>query len=463
MLRNEREEHMIKIMFLCCILIWNIQSQITISGNVKDKSGNALKDVILTLERYTTTTLTDATGNYSLYALSVNKKAPAAKAISDFSIKNGKIIPDAGLPGTISIEAFNINGVRIHASTLTSKEGLSGIPLPKSNPGSMTILRIKSNKFISMWKQSCGQYNLVHMTPVSYSSSVGRNAAVSIDTLRATKAGYKAVRLPVNTASGIINFILDSLKSEIGSNPIDDGSADRIAKYGVNQYFWGDLEGKDKPIVMITHAVSADAVDIQVVFNPWFFDLTYGTNALGWKHTYEQLVKSDHVAIDIQNGNKEIVFSGKLDLITASAKSPSGYACLGPFGGDGAISTGNPADIISYGSSLDDNINYYGYHLFKNSPKTDTMYTPDPLYPNWQFYPIYRISLKKSAFGQSGYGSVQMSYCHASPSKDKETVNVTEKLPPLTGTPQDPFRYYTPNLTVVKIPPVDTIPYGGVD
>jgi hypothetical protein len=452
-----------KILFLCCILIWNIQSQIAISGNVTDKSGNALKDVILTLERYTATSLTDATGNYSIYALSVNKKAPAATTISDFSIKSGKIIPDEDLTGPISIEAFNINGVRINSSTLTLKEGLSGIPLPKGSHGSINILRIKSENYISLWKQSCGQYNLVHITSVSHSSFARRNAAVSIDTLRATKAGYKAVRLPVNTANGVINFILDSLKSEIGSNPIDDGSADRIAKYGVNQYFWGELDGRDMPIVMITHAVSADAVDIQVVFNPWFFDLTYGTNALGWKHTYQQLVKSDHVALDIQNGNKESVFSGKLDLISPSAKSPSGYACLGPFGGDGTISTGNPADIISYGSSLDDNINYYGYHLFENSPKTDTMYTPDPLYPNWQFYPIYRISLKKSAFGESGYGSVQMTYCHASPSKDKETVNVTEKTPPLTGTPGDPFRYYTPKLTIIKIPPVDTIPNGGVD
>jgi hypothetical protein len=457
------EAYMVKILFLCSILLWNVQSQINLTGNVTDKSGNTLKDVIITLERYRATSSTDAQGIYAIHALSAKERTHNI-IIPDFSIRNNEIIVDDARIGNFSVEVFTINGVRIFSRALKINTNTKIIPLPASNNGSITILRVKTDNSISIMNKKCSQYHLEQVIPVSSCAAVKRNATAVIDTLRASKAGYASVRLPVNNANGVINFVLDSLKKNVGSNPMEDGSADRIAQYGVNQYFWGQLHGKEKPIVMITHAVSADAVDVQVVFNPCFFDLTYGVNALGWKHTYQQLVKSDHVAIAIVNGNKDTVFSGKLDLISVSAKSLSGYACLGPFGGDGAISSGDPQNIISYGSSLDDNINYHGYHLFVDSPKTDTMYTPDPLYPNWQFYPIYRISLKKSAFGQSGYGSVEMTYCHASPSKDQETVNVTEKTPPPIGTPEDPFRYYTPITTIIiQKPPVDTIPHGGVD
>jgi hypothetical protein len=453
-----------KIGLLCMALLLNgAQGQINLSGTVTDKSGNKLKDVIVTLERFSSSSTTDVNGTYSLHALSVNRQKYFGE-FSDFVIKNGAIIINNDQLGYISAEIFKIDGTLLYSNEIKINSNRISIPLLKGDANSVSIVRIKTSNNISVWKKSCGQYSLQSLVPVSFKNSIVKNVAVAaIDTLRASKAGYKSVRLPVNSTNGTINFVIDSLITNIGTSTIDDGSADRIAKYGVNQYFWGQLDGKDKPIVMITHAVSPDAVDIAVVFNPWFFDLTYGTNALGWKHTYNHLVKSDHVAIAVVNGSKDTVFAGKLDLISATTKSPSGYACLGPFGGDGALDSGDPNNIISYGSSLDENINYYGYHLFENSPKTDTNYTPDPLYPYWQFYPIYRISLKRSAFGQSGYGSVEMTYCHASPSKDQETVDVTEKLPPKPGTPEDPFRFYVPMTKIIKKPPVDTIPGGGVD
>ena len=62
-----------------------------------------------------------------------------------------------------------------------------------------------------------------------------------------------------------------------------------------------------------------------------------------------------------------IRFSWTLDLVSQTSLVSSGYACLGPFGGDGVIYKGDPSMIISFGSSLDDNWNYYGYRDTVNS------------------------------------------------------------------------------------------------
>jgi len=66
----------------------------------------------------------------------------------------------------------------------------------------------------------------------------------------------------------------------------------------------------------------------------------------------------------------------------------------------------------------------------------------NPQYPYWQYYTTYRISFDPSIFGPSGYGKVEMTTVHASPSKDGlSTINVTEKPAPVPGSPQDPYRY----------------------
>ena len=80
---------------------------------------------------------------------------------------------------------------------------------------------------------------------------------------------------------------------------------------------------------------------------------------------------------------------------------------------------------------MNDNLNHFRYELFENSPETDSLYTPNPEYPNWEYYAIYRISFNPVLFGPSGYGDVQMTSVHASPAKTpQETVTVTEMDPP---------------------------------
>lgn len=261
--------------------------------------------------------------------------------------------------------------------------------------------------------------------------------------------------------NGVSPDYIPTGSSDVGTSKFDDGSAARMALYGEPQYFWGDLGNGDVPIVKITHAISSQVVDVEAVFSPYFVDNTYGTGSVGWNpnrpHTFRDLHVSDHVELAVTNGDGDTVWKGRLDLLSQTDKVSSGYACLGPFGGDGRIDIGSAEDVLSFGSSLDDNINYYGYQLLENSPPTDSVYTMNSKYPYWQYYVSYRLTLDKSIFGLSGYGEVRMTSVHASPGKDgNETVMVSDQTEPVPGSPQDPFRFYT--TVKPSIPGDDTPP-----
>lgn len=195
-------------------------------------------------------------------------------------------------------------------------------------------------------------------------------------------------------------------------------------------------------MVKIVTAVSDEVVDMALVFNPGFVDLTYGTNRVGWnKHTFQDLVRSDHVQIAVKDNSGTIVWEGKIDLITACPDATSGYCTLGPIDGDGEITVGSADDVISYSTSMDENLNYYGYELFTDSPATDATYTPNPDYPNWQYYAVYRISFDPAIFGSGSFGGIYMTSVHASPAKAEgsDTVPVTEGEKPTDE--EDPFKY----------------------
>lgn len=253
---------------------------------------------------------------------------------------------------------------------------------------------------------------------------------------------------------GVGPEVIPDGSKKVGTSDLEDGSAARRTLYGIPQYFWGNMgKGQEIPLVKITHAVNSKIVDIEVIFNPAFVDNTYGTGSIGWKpnrgHTFKDLYASDHVELAVTNNNGETVWKGKLDFLSVTSSLPSGYASLGPFGGDGQISIGDGSSVLSFGSSLDDNINYYGYQLFQNSPQTDSTFKVNSQYPKWQFFVVYRVSFDASVFGSSGYGKVEMTSVHASPSKGNDTVPVKEKPGPVPGSPEDPFKYYNPYKTVI--------------
>ncbi len=171
-------------------------------------------------------------------------------------------------------------------------------------------------------------------------------------------------------------------------------------------------------------------ITIRSTFAKTFVDNTYGTNAIGWGtkgHTFSNLVGSDHVQLALFDNSNTKKLEFKLDYITASNTAPSGYKTLGVLGGEGQMILGNASDVVSVRTSIDSNLNGFGYVLTTNSPVTDLNYTPNPSYPNWIFEVWYEVTVKASAFGTSGFKNPMIASVHASPSK---TGNNTEVVVP---------------------------------
>ena len=149
-----------------------------------------------------------------------------------------------------------------------------------------------------------------------------------------------------------------------------------------------------------------------------YVDNTYGTNIIGWtSHSFSDLVTSDAITMAVYDGANTKKLEFKLDFLSASGATASGYDCLGVSGGDGSMIVGSASDIISATSSMDVNFNTYNYVLTTDSPDTDNNYTPDPAYPNWIFDVWYEVEIKLSAMGAAGFGSVAVTTVHASPAK----------------------------------------------
>lgn len=437
---------------------------IDLSGTVTNSNGVPLPNAIISLYKNDLTTESSPSGTYSikqtLKVLNISTKKG-----TDISLDKGILNIKCNHNEKVRIEQFSIDG-RVEWQKdqfLHSGNNIINIHQNNTTAGIKFLsLTIDNQKYTLKNNGLNNSYSLLNVNSnISSRSSKNASYKSEVDTLFVSKAGYITKSIPIESLQDVIDITLDTLISDgTGNHYLEDGSYDRLTKYGEAQYFWGTLGNVDQPLVKITHAVSADAVDIEVIFSPYFVDNTYGVNSIGWSHnrghTFKDLYSSDHVALSINNGAGDTVFAGKFDLISATAKSKSGYACLGPFGGDGTIVKGNASDVLSFGNSMDDNLNYYGYELFTDSPATDSTYTVNPQYPYWQYYVVYRLTLKLSAFGESGYGKVTMTSVHASPSKDeKSTITVTEKNAPTPDTELDVFRFILPP---VNVPPViDTI------
>src|SRR4029079_7446446 len=73
---------------------------------------------------------------------------------------------------------------------------------------------------------------------------------------------------------------------------------------------------------------------------------SYGVNAVGWGskgHTFGNLVGSDHAGFSVVNPSGTAVLDFNIDYISTKTGTPSGYASLGPFGGDGKVNIGTLA------------------------------------------------------------------------------------------------------------------------
>lgn len=158
---------------------------------------------------------------------------------------------------------------------------------------------------------------------------------------------------------------------------------------------------------------------VRIIFPKSFVDNTYGKNAIGWSkgHTFNDLVGSDHVIVTLYDKAGAVVMVAKLDYVS-QVSGTSQYKSLGVDGGEGKMMAGNRADVIGVRTSIDVNLNDFGYNLVSDSPATDANYAVNASYPKWIYDVWYDIVVKPSAFAAGGgYGRASLDGIHASPSK----------------------------------------------
>jgi hypothetical protein len=420
------------------------------------KTGAPISGALVVLASKMVYTLTDVAGAYSFANGGIKiistpiTTHPGTTEYSQLSVKKGVVSFTLLKQTRVKLDLYDLRG-RLIITSINKKleSGLYAIRIGTASPANqLYILRTTFGTVSGSFKfipSQTTQSFMINKQTTATEPPLATRSNRPIDVVRISDPGSKTKIIPLDNYTAPADAVLDTLNSQYGNPSLVDGSFDRMMVFGKAKYFWGinDL-GDTIPMVKSITALTDKAVDYALIFNTHFVDNTYGKNIIGWKtnghgHTYEMLVKSDHVWLGALNKNKDTVFSGKIDYISAidTAKIPSGYTCLGPYGGDGALYKGQKSDIVSFGSSLDNNVNYYGYRLFVDSPKTDSLYTPNPDYPFWEYYVIYRITFKASAFGgKDNYGNIVMQSVHASPSKyEDDTVIIFETIHPIIINP----------------------------
>lgn len=187
---------------------------------------------------------------------------------------------------------------------------------------------------------------------------------------------------------------------------------DLCAKNKVNQEY---TVGK-----LITEVLSSGNVKVKLIVSKDLNDNTYGTNTVNWpgnNHTFNHLLKSDRANFVFKNGNGTTVLDFTLDYLYESSSFPSGYGVASVTAGEGSITVGSATKILNVNTSLNRNLNEFGYVLTTNSPATNSSYAPNPNYPNWIYEMIYEVTIDASAFGASGFGDVLIPSMHHSPNK----------------------------------------------
>jgi hypothetical protein len=193
---------------------------------------------------------------------------------------------------------------------------------------------------------------------------------------------------------------------------------------------------------------TTNQLTVRTTFSKNFVDNTYGISAIGWPsgHTFSQLVGSDNLQMALYDANNVKKMEFKLDYITASSGVSSGYKCLGVTGGEGMMILGNASSVISATTSIDKNLNTFGYALTTNSPSTNSSYTPNASYPNWIYDVWYEVTVDLAPFGSAGFGRPLITSVHASPSKTGSNTELvvdticTQSSPRIALAPETPTR-----------------------
>jgi hypothetical protein len=189
----------------------------------------------------------------------------------------------------------------------------------------------------------------------------------------------------------------------------------------------------ETPAATIEHAFETydgvEAIHIRLIFDPGFVDNTYGVGSMGWEeskkgiHTFKELVGSDHAELVLLDADDEVVFDLKLDYLSEDPDAPCGYSSGGVSDGDGKVLGGDADAVLGWMTSLDRNLNEYGYcDYVTDSPLTDDICTPNAEAPYWDFRVVYEVWVRADAFEPVGFGTGHIDSVHASPSKGPENT-----------------------------------------
>ncbi len=170
-------------------------------------------------------------------------------------------------------------------------------------------------------------------------------------------------------------------------------------------------------------------------------DNTYGTGSIGWPvgkpHTFGNLTGSDKLEFRFFDKTGNVVLDFYVDTITAATSLTrpdtkqvityaSGYGTLGPFGGDGSMVAGDSTNLVSFSTSITENLNHplnlqNKASLIVNSPTSlvngQVVVNPTAAPGGWNAINTYTVVVKASAFGAAGFGGVTVPDQHNSPNK----------------------------------------------
>lgn len=196
-------------------------------------------------------------------------------------------------------------------------------------------------------------------------------------------------------------------------------------------------------------------IHLRLTLNPSFVDNSFGATAVGWPEPgsilirdngkekkakarkFKDLVGSDHAEIQLFDTAGEAVTHFKLDYLSESDDSLSGYASLGVIGGDGEVIVGEPEWFLGAATSLDRNLNACEEREFVvDSPQANADYLPTDALVSWDYRVSYEVWVASEAFGDAGFGRASIDTVHASPSKTGDNTEVVTPGPcPVGPTP----------------------------
>jgi hypothetical protein len=114
--------------------------------------------------------------------------------------------------------------------------------------------------------------------------------------------------------------------------------------------------------------------------------------------------------------------------------------------------------VLAVATSLDRNLNGCGYCETQDSPATDESYAPNDTTPQWDYRMVYEVWIDADAFGDAGFGGLDIEYVHASPAKGSGDTVIVDPGP----CPPEWDEPYCPPHLIDEGGNCGTTPDGGV-